>query len=353
MNTTRNGDSFLFEDSQTDNDLLRNKLDHIPSKLYKYRACNHYGFDMLENGYIWADLPESFLDPIDAKVKLRLKRELPDIERWLNLHIGELIYYMLPPKGMLNQKGNQKLGDYIEAQAYFTDENGRLDAKLVKRQMLVEMKRLPKEQKEAYEKLLLYFESEEFERVVIKYATDVMNSIVNVFRSSKIIASLSSRNDNATMWENYADKYTGFCVEYAVPSCEHISETHRKTLLNLFQVKYYKRIPGVNILPFVRHNFHKSLYGKEIDISDSVAQLYRQLIYKRYEYNFEEEWRIVLDEREPRKVDFPFASAVYAGFRISDDNLLKLQEICTGKGIPLYKQTMNSYASRIQYTFIE
>ena len=106
------------------------------------------------------------------------------------------------------------------------------------------------------------------------------------------------------------------------------------------------------MLPFIQADFHKSLYGEQININDSVAALYKQLIYKRYEYNFEEEWRIILDEKVARKVDFPFVSAVYAGFRIADGDLQKLRNICNHMNIPLYCQKLSATANRFQYELI-
>lgn len=331
---------------------LVNSLGYAPSLLYKYRSCDDNGFDMLEWGYIWASIPDGFIDPIDSKVNLRLRSELPAIHKWMDLHIGELIYYHIPPKGMQTKKGNHSLSDYLKAQEHFVNEKGRLDTKLMKKEMVLEMKRLPKEQQVAYKKMLERFKSREFEEAVVNGAKKVIDGVVNIFRKSKIVASLTCRRDNSTMWENYANKYTGFCVEYKVPALDELSEDQKSVLVHLLPVRYYKRIPGVSLLPFIQADFHKSLYGEQININDSVAALYKQLIYKRYEYNFEEEWRIILDEKVARKVDFPFVSAVYAGFRIADGDLQKLRNICNHMNIPLYCQKLSATANRFQYELI-
>lgn len=40
-------------------------LKHYPKHLYKYRDCrSEYNFEMLEEGYLWADLPVHFCDGV-------------------------------------------------------------------------------------------------------------------------------------------------------------------------------------------------------------------------------------------------------------------------------------------------
>lgn len=333
--------------------LLGNSLKYIPRNLYKYRKCNKNGFDMLENGYVWADIPDHFVDPIDSKINLKLKKELPNIQRWINQHIGELLYYNIKPKGMQSQKSNFKLCDYINAQKHFVNEEGELDSKLMKREMILEMKKLSKQQRQDFQKLLDFFKSKEFEEVVTKSSAEAINKFVNHLRTSKIIASLTCRRDNSTMWENYANEYKGFCVEYELPAYNQITEKQKNILVNLFPVKYYKRIPGVSVLPIFEYDFYKTLYDKELDIHDTIVELFRQLIYKKYEYNYEEEWRIILDESIARKIEFPFVKAVYAGYKIKKGNLNRLKNICAQKGIPLYQQVMNTYATKFEYVLVD
>ena len=91
-------DRVLDSDISLDNDvakdlLLNESLKILPAKLYKYRACNLFGFEALEQDYLWADNPASFLDPMDSIVRHRLRYELADIRKWLEAHIGEIMYY--------------------------------------------------------------------------------------------------------------------------------------------------------------------------------------------------------------------------------------------------------------------
>lgn len=78
-------------------------LKHYPAHLYKYRDCNkEHNFTMIEEGYLWADVPANFYDPVDSLVNHKLRSELPAIQKWLYQRLGEILYYCIPPKGSNN-----------------------------------------------------------------------------------------------------------------------------------------------------------------------------------------------------------------------------------------------------------
>lgn len=55
-------------------------LKHYPAHLYKYRDCNkEHNYAMIEEGYLWADNPANFYDPVDSLVNHKLRSELPVI----------------------------------------------------------------------------------------------------------------------------------------------------------------------------------------------------------------------------------------------------------------------------------
>ncbi len=135
-------------------------IKHYPTHLYKYRTCdNEYNFEMLEQGYLWADIPQNFIDPNDSLVNLKLKSELPAIEKWLYSHLGELLYYSISPKGMKKQKHGQTLQSYKIAQESFFDSLGRYSAKRAKSLMLLETKKLRADQRQQMQKIYDSFES--------------------------------------------------------------------------------------------------------------------------------------------------------------------------------------------------
>jgi len=148
---------------------------------------------------------------------------------------------------------------------------------------------------------------------------------------------LTERNDNQKMWEDYADKYAGFAIEYDISKATAFPEC-ASTFSHMFPVKYYKRMLQVPLLPFIEEHFYDTLYGKKIDILEAKLKLYKQLLIKRSEYSGEEEWRVL---SSTQKIGFPLVSAVYMGHKILGENEERLKESCAKKNIPLYKQVLN------------
>lgn len=141
------------------------QLKNYPKFLYKYRDCDkNHNFDMITQGYLWADVPEKFVDPYDSLVHLKFGSELPKIKSWLYERMGEILYYCIPPKGMYPHKNGQTLKSYLSAQEQFLDTSGRYNAKKAQRLMLVELNKLPQSKRQDVQKVFEYFGGEEFQK---------------------------------------------------------------------------------------------------------------------------------------------------------------------------------------------
>ena len=71
------------------------------------------------------------------------------------------------------------------------------------------------------------------------------------------------------MWEEYADKYAGFVIEYDLALATE-QPNASSALARTFPVTYYKRLPKVPLLPFIERSFYKDLYGKDIDVFEAA-----------------------------------------------------------------------------------
>lgn len=345
-------ESILDEIIETDgniNSLSIVDLKYYPTHLYKFRDCTkEHNFSMIENEYLWADFPENFYDQSDALVHLGLKSELPKLQKWLFTHLGEIIYFNIPPKGMLSHKNGQSLQHYIESQERFLDTKGRYSAKKAKSIMLTETRKMNHANQSKLQKMYDELESPDFENRVKTAIETALTDIVNVLRKKNLVCSLTERIDNQKMWEEYADKYTGFAIEYDISKVVSHPEII-STISHTFPVTYYKRIPKVPLLPFIEKTFYKETYGKDISIKDTIKKFYKQLIIKKHEYNGEEEWRIL---SSVQKIHFPLISAVYMGYRISNENEIRLKEICSKHNIPLYKQNFSNFEGKIKFELV-
>ncbi len=321
-------------------------LGQYPTHLYKYRDCHEeYNFAMVEEGYLWANIPAGFDDPSDSLVNLKLMSELPRIKKWLYSHLGEIMYYCIPPKGMPLHKKGQTLQTYLETQNRFVDSTGRFNAQKAKRLMVVETRKLHPVNQREVQKLYDKFESPEFEKKVQDAIKQILLNVVNSLRNKNLVCCVTARRDNQKMWEGYADKYAGFAIEYNLSNLLDCPE-YAEILSRMFPVTYYKRMPRVPLLPFIECAFNKDLYGKRTDIRDTQKKLYKQLLVKKYEYRGEEEWRILSTSQ---RIEFPVISAVYMGYKILDVHEQRLMDICTRKNIPLYKQVFNPFTGEMGF----
>lgn len=325
-------------------------LKHYPTHLYKYRDCSKpHNFAMIEEGYLWADIPANFYDPIDSLVNYKLRSELPAIQKWLYQHLGEILYYCIPPKGMKPHKKGQSLQTYLEAQKRFMDSAGRYSASKAKKLMVIETRKLHPINQREIQKVYDKFESPEFEKKMQDAVRNVLLKVVNVLRERNLVCCLTQRKDNQKMWEEYADKYAGFVIEYDLSMVEEQSSI-ASVLARTFPVTYYKRFPKVPMLPFIERSFYKDLYSRDMDIFEAAKKLYKQLLIKKEEYCAEEEWRIL---SAIQKIEFPIISAVYMGHKIATEHEMRLIEICARKNIPLYKQEFNPFTGEMNFALVQ
>lgn len=337
--------SIAFSENSDFNDEFSVNLKYYPQYLYKYRTCDeNYNFEMIEQEYLWADTPNTFIDPYDSQINMKLLSEMPSIKKWLWEHFGELLYYCIPPKGMQRHKNGQTLQTYIEAQSRFCDSKGRYNAQKAKAIMTIETKKLKPQNRREIQKVYDNFENPEFEERIEPVIKKTLSDFVNSLREDALVSCLTARKDNKKMWEEYAGKYEGFIIEYDVNKANDAKLLSTVSLL--FPVAYYKRMPKVPLLPLFKYQFYLELYNKEIDIVETIKKFYKQLLCKDYDYRTEEEWRLLATEN---KISFPLISGVYAGYRISDENLNKLKKLCSKKGIPLYKQEVNTFNGKMLF----
>lgn len=315
-------------------------LKHYPTYLYKFRDCNkEYNFDMLEEDYLWADNPSNFLDPSDSIVNFKIKSEIPSIQKWLYSHLGELLF-------LLNrQNSDKKLHEYLEVQTAFLDSKGRFNPSKFEKTLDAETEKLPPEKRELTKAYFDYLESTEFEIAAQKRIVEIFQNLTNLLRNGNLVCCLTQRKENQKMWEEYSDKYTGFVIEYSLSKVKDFPESY-KFISQLFPVSYRKSMPKVPLVPFLDSLINKEVYNIETDVSDATRKLVMQLLVKKEEYSGEEEWRIL---SPVQRIPFPFISAVYMGYKISDENTQRLIEICTKKNIPLYRQKFSPISFSMEF----
>ena len=151
------------------------------------------------------------------------------------------------------------------------------------------------------------------------------------------ITCFSKKSDEILMWSHYANKHTGFCVEYDFSKC-----TNWTALTTLFPVIYSKNRPHFPMSIFEQSNNFKDITVKEGN--DSIISLIRLLLIKSDIWRYEEEWRIIGLQNQlidKHLLELDIVTKIYLGANISEKNEKEIVDIAKSKGIPVYRYIMN------------
>ena len=161
---------------------------------------------------------------------------------------------------------------------------------------------------------------------------------------------ISEDGNCPVMWENYAENYQGFCIEYDF-SCWREKPIYSKILLlYLLPVLYSKEKPRQDLLPAIQIAIEQYITQQKQEMpKQQIIDYNKQLLQKSTDYDYEREWRIALLYRGEQLVEFPFVSAIYMGKDIAENNIKHLQVIAKKLNVPLYKQDINYYTNRYEY----
>ena len=141
------------------------------------------------------------------------------------------------------------------------------------------------------------------------------------------VTCFAERPDNILMWSHYANKHTGFCVEYDFSKLESV-----EAKLMLFPVIYSKKRP---MLPMELFDFSDSNNVKLAERDLPIPEVVEAMLTKSEIWNYEEEWRIVcfLKNLNEQKLVESMASKVYLGVNIKKEDEEKICTLADKKGI--------------------
>ena len=135
------------------------------------------------------------------------------------------------------------------------------------------------------------------------------------------------------MWSHYANKHTGFCVEY---DFDIPFDTAPNSLL--LPVRYTPERP---LLPIDKNWLSKG--GSSPSCQNNSASVYtallKSLITKSAIWKYEQEWRhiVFVEDKESRLVRLPIVSKIIMGVNITEENRKKLFAFSNEHEIPLYQ----------------
>lgn len=150
------------------------------------------------------------------------------------------------------------------------------------------------------------------------------------------ITCFSEKPDSILMWSHYANKHTGFCVEYDLTKCTSLSAK-----MLLFPVIYAEERATI---PMSIINFEDPTHPKTADLDKFAPDVVVSLLTKSKIWDYENEWRII--EIQSNLVDghlllSDMVSKVYLGANITPENEFALRAALHGS-IPVQKYEIDT-----------
>ena len=301
----------MFTEKENRKDVQRAlelKYQNIPPALYKYRSCNKFALENLQQDEMWFNSSDKMNDPYDSAltinqedyihtpIKIELLKNLPNVFEKLNIEKDPLELKEMEKKGI------------DEVYRYVLNFVPELEG--------------DKEKINSIADEMKSFLNEAFE--------EKAQSMVDTIQKSTFISCFSEKNDSMLMWSHYTENHEGFCIEYnfTKPNVD-------PTLINtLHPVIYSKKLFDISkylIEGFEDHSSYNALSTIYAAISKSI------------DWGYEKEWRIVytLGQREKgfnRKFFTP--EAIYLGAKISKEDKATLMKIAGEKQISVYQMKL-------------
>jgi len=191
----------------------------LPENLYKYETLSIQSLLNLKSQTIYFGSPAEFNDPYDCAVKAQIDEPTDDeLERLRDIYLSK--YW---PSHVI---------DALESKS------------------LTELK-----------------------PILLKLAREVNSTIIDNFIKNRGVSCFSEVNNELLMWAHYADKYTGFCLEF---------DTNSEIFEKAKKVKYVDTMPKLNIA---------SIFADKE--REHIMDLF---CTKSKAWDYEQEWRTIHSE---------------------------------------------------------
>ncbi len=323
----------------------------IPNKLYKYRECQEQNFAVLEKSEIWLSSADNFVDLYDCKLPFSItdlsEKEIKTLAKWFVF--SEYIYGYKKENLVRfeNAFTPEEVRRIMFSKCYNDDIaiNGEETVKYIK-------KNYPKEKHDDIAGAFVCFDkiisrrgrgstlTEWFKEDCEKGCEETALNR----RKSVFVCSLTETNDNPKMWEEYADKYSGYCIEFdfsrgiRADLLEDAGEV--AALKSILPVFYMDKKPKFDSYKYQLRQFQDAFYENKDDYWEPklAAELKLYSLMKNFHYASEQEWRVVVYGESSGTLWFPFVSAIYFGKDISQENKTRLLEIAEKINASVYQQ---------------
>ena len=291
-----------------------------PASLFKYRPFDEYTFDMLENKYLFLCVAEKLDDPTECMTSLNMQNlydlERDGLKRQCVFQIMELIRPYTSKENfeqiqmlisqVLNRNGTVRPNHLLDIQPEIDELVPGVNTAPIVNYLV----NIP-------EKLDEPGTNEQIKTLILgAYEA----------RQKMGICSLCEDSDNEYMWENYAGKNSGYCVEFDFSDF--------KTPNILFPVIYQDERETNIVMSIVANFIGQMIFGMSShQIKLDTSQYLRLFITKYKQWEYQNEWRILGDANT--RTPAPKIKRIILGADASAKNKEAVRKFCNENNIPL------------------
>ena len=159
---------------------------------------------------------------------------------------------------------------------------------------------------------------EDIQRLIDEMDCKLAEKMKNLF----LVGCLCTSYKNRLMWSHYADSHKGFCIEYDFSEPE--DEVLSKIPLPVFYSENRPLVP-----------WKAAIDNSVENMEEAYAEIMMGLLTKDKEWEYENEWRILIGTTEDSELAMPKVSCIYLGASIEKENRDKIVAIAKKQNIPV------------------
>lgn len=157
---------------------------------------------------------------------------------------------------------------------------------------------------------------------------DIGRNVNKTMTSLFNIGCLCTDYKNRLMWSHYADSHKGFCIEY-----DYSSYGDKDDEILPFPVVYSNKRVKVPWKP--------AFDNSPENLDEATSKLAMALLTKDSAWQYENEWRILVNAQDPQEVKSAPVSCVYLGALCSEQNKRKILRIAKELNVPVKQMVVD------------
>lgn len=323
-------------------ELLNDKNIHIPKSLFKFYSPTAENIIDIKKQRLWLSHPKSFNDPFDCHTGY-------DATSYEKLSLLEHIRKV----GFVDEVNCKHGFTEIEFNRIYNSTTEYIWGWSNKREEYwsviykVSDKKSEKFQSELY-RLRAKFRNEVEEKISKLRDVNIRVACFSELTSNNFPPRNNDFEHMTQMWSHYAENHKGFCVEYDMSTINPrnllpLKHSYSKDNEEAFFAERTMLLTVAGLFPVIytasRVNIPKTKLKKlKFDANNNInhdneidSLLYKTFIVKSSKWNYEREWRIIIDgdicQFFDNKIPFPYVKKIFLGCKMGKNNIDTILEI--------------------------